>query len=185
MWCARSLEPQLSDNVIAPWEAAPLSSLGKLSLLPGDRKITVWDTILKILLVGIWTKLDLAQKRQPCTKWKLSCSCCSYQTQPSWEPQCHCTKAGLSVSLKVSKLQVDGHSPEYVQMHNCSCQRSLYIEWGGSQWAWAHPQQWITFAWISCSAHDFRCHHSPLLLAKQPGRQIVGIIRGVNMGALY
>lgn len=62
MWCARSLEPQLSDNVIAPWEAAPLSSLGKLSLLPGDRKITVWDTILKILLVGIWTKLDLAQK---------------------------------------------------------------------------------------------------------------------------
>lgn len=62
MWPARSLEPQLPDNILAPQEAASQSSLGKFRLWSGDRNIPVWDTVLQILLAGNWTKLDVSQK---------------------------------------------------------------------------------------------------------------------------
>lgn len=62
VWPARSLEPQLPDNILAPQEAASQSSLGKFRFWSGDRKIPVWDTILQILFAGNWTKLDISQK---------------------------------------------------------------------------------------------------------------------------
>lgn len=76
-----------------------------------------------------------------------------------------------------------------IALGTCKCtitggKKAPRSEKGGSQWAQAYWLQQSTFAWISCSAYHFRCHHSLGQVVK-PERWIVGTIWGVNMGVLY
>lgn len=127
-------EPQLPDSIVAPGETASPSSLGKLSLSSGDRKITDWDAALKILLAGIWTKLDSAQK------WMAAIPTSAFYKKKSvlllplvpnsalMRARCHCTEAAFRPPLNANKLQVDRCSSEYVQTQNCWWQRCLQVK---------------------------------------------------------
>lgn len=102
------------------------------------------------------------------------------QLSPYESPGVAAPKLGYRSGLNGSKLQVDRCSSAYEQMQTRRCQRSLQVKiWrlaGSSGTSMAAEHICLNF---------LRCHHSLWQLAKQPGRQVVGIIHSVNVGALY
>ena len=122
------MEPQLTDNVVAPQGAASPSSLGKQPPIWGQENYSLGHYPQNIIggnldQIGYCTKVDgsLLQREifpAPATHTKLS---------PYESPGVVALKLVYWSGLDGSKLQVDRHSSEYVQMHNRRCQRSLQV----------------------------------------------------------
>lgn len=121
----------------------------------------------------------------PFKKRNLSCSCCSNQTQTLREPWCCCTAAGVGQVLMAVSCKLTDTALNMCKCTTTGAKGALQVKIRRLSVSSSTSMAAEHIGLISCSAHGFRCHHSLWQLAKQPGRQVVGIISGVNMGALY